>query len=350
MNDMKNKILLSGLILIILLSASTTQGTSPTPANTTVTKPEQGATATITCFIGGTKQTTTVTAQTATDLQDLFERLARANAQDPASQQTRDLQDQILTYAETNDLLPQSLTATQIQTMIEHQGRRFTKADPVIMPLDNESTNKGILCNFVTTGNGVASPLIILPRLIPIIQLPIPRIYVGWKTSEGLTSIGHLITRTGTLATGEQQGFALGFWGIGFSIFLPPVCAYGLFGWAGYTQVTAEQLEFWPPNHHPTVTAVFPLNGATHVSTTTDQLQFHISDDDNDLMSYSVTTTPDIGSASANLRRGGTYAIPITGLQPATQYTWTVTVTDNKDTTTATYTFTTEGSMEGRTI
>jgi hypothetical protein len=55
-----------------------------------------------------------------------------------------------------------------------------------------------------------------------------------------------------------------------------------------------------------------------------------------------VTTEPDIGSGSGGLKPDGTYSVPISGLESLTQYTWHIQVTDGKDTTEKTMTFTTE--------
>ena len=171
---------------------------------------------------------------------------------------------------------------------------------------------------------------------------PIPRLFVGWKTPLGVTSCGGLLSRTGFYAVGEQQGFALGFWGIGFSIFLPPVMAYGMFGYALYAKASAQYMEYYPPNHPPEITAMYPLDGATYVPLSTSELQFSISDYDSDLMSYSVTTYPDVGGGNGNMKPDGTYTVPISGLKSSTEYTWFVTVSDGLDTVEAEFTFTTE--------
>jgi hypothetical protein len=340
MNHMKRKVVFVSIIItLVTLSSSISVGSLITPQTASPSAPSGNAV--ITCYGVGIPKTMTITAASAEHLLALFTQLAEANAQDPTSSETQHLQDQILTYAETQHLLPQDLTADQIHTMMQQHSQHLATNTPDTSPTLN-GTDRAILCNFITTGNGGTFPIIILPRLIPIIQLPIPRIFIGWQTTDGITSCGHLITHTGMIATGEQQGFALGFWGIGFSIFLPPLCGYGLFGWAAYTKVTAENMQYLPPNHEPKITPIYPLSGATHVPTNTDHLQFSIQDDDNDFMSYTVTTNPAIGNATAALRLSGTYSIPITGLQAATYYTWTVTVSDRKHTVTEAYSFTTE--------
>jgi hypothetical protein len=196
-------------------------------------------------------------------------------------------------------------------------------------------------CNFVTLGQGAALPLIILPRFIPIILTPIPRAFVYWSTDEGFTSAGGLLSGTGFLAGGKQKGIALGFWGIGFSIFLPPIRAYGMFGYALFTRVNAQVLEYYPPNNAPKITQTYPIHNQEFVPLTTNKLYFSIEDKDKDLMSYSVTTSPDIGSASDQRVPDGMYEVEVSGLQSLTTYDWTIEVSDGKDTTIKTFSFTT---------
>jgi hypothetical protein len=144
------------------------------------------------------------------------------------------------------------------------------------------------------------------------------------------------------MAGGQQKGIALGFWGIGFSIFLPPVDAYGIFGYALYTKVSADYMEFWPPNNPPEITQTDPVDEEQMVPVSTTELRFSISDaDKKDLMSYTVTTEPDVGSGSGGLKPNGIYSIPISGLESLTNYTWHISVTDGKDTIDKFCTFTT---------
>lgn len=56
-------------------------------------------------------------------------------------------------------------------------------------------------------------------------------------------------------------------------------------------------------------------------------------------MSYTVTTDPDIGSASGNLKPFGVYSVPVSGVKANFLYKWTVEVTDGKDTTTQEFSF-----------
>jgi hypothetical protein len=78
------------------------------------------------------------------------------------------------------------------------------------------------------------------------------------------------------------------------------------------------------------------------VSISLSELQFEISDFNGDRMSYTVTTTPDIGSGSGNLKPDGVYSVSISGLEDLTEYSWHIEVTDGEDATTNDFTFTTE--------
>ena len=59
-------------------------------------------------------------------------------------------------------------------------------------------------------------------------------------------------------------------------------------------------------------------------------------------MNYTVTTSPDIGSDSANNVGNGTYNVGVSGLSYNTTYTWQVNVTDGTNWANKTCTFTVE--------
>jgi len=172
---------------------------------------------------------------------------------------------------------------------------------------------------------------------------PIPRLFMIWNADEAITSCGGLRSGTGFIAYGQQRGIALGFWGIGFTFSLPPFMGvYGLAGYALFASVDAEEIELWPPNYPPEITAIYPLDGAGNVPISTSELRFYISDFNEDPMSYSVSTTPNIGSGSGNNKPDGTYTIPISGLEGSEEYTWQVEVSDGVNNVATAFTFTTE--------
>jgi len=155
-------------------------------------------------------------------------------ARDPLSDKTQQLQHEIIALADEHDLLPAGLSAKTLKSRLTPSQR--PQHPRITLPrLQNKASE--MFCNYVSTGSGSALPIIILPRLIPILLTPIPRLFVRWSTMDGVTSCGGLRSGTGFIAYGAQNGIALGFWGIGFSIFLPPVMAYGLFGYALFASV-----------------------------------------------------------------------------------------------------------------
>ena len=287
------------------------------------------------------QRTSTVSMQDAMKINARFQALKKELAAHPYDERTKPLVQQFITLLAENNVIPIGITSGDLMMLLQSP---VTSTHPFvrgILPFQGQSSEW--FCNFATTGEGAAFPIIILPRFIPFILTPIPRIFVLWSTPEGITSVGGLLSHKGFIAAGQQKGIALGFWGIGFSIFLPPINAYGIFGYALFARVTADYFEFWPPNNPPEITQTDPADGQTMVPLSTMELRFAISDADaNDRMSYEVTTNPDIGSGSGGLKPSGTYSIKISGLESLTNYTWKITVTDGKDTTQKTLNFRTE--------
>jgi len=265
---------------------------------------------------------------------------AKIIADDPLSDEVIQLQGEIICDAKKYNLLPKdiSLEALQSRLFVPHDIKHQKKG--IIPVIGNRAT--ALFCNFATTGEGSQFPIIILPRMIPILLTPIPRTFLHWSANEGFTTCGSYLTGTGFIAAGMQRGTALGFWGIGFSVFLPPVMAYGFIGYALLATCTAEEMEPWPPNYAPEVSAVSPVDGDEDVAISTSELSFRISDRNGDRMDYSISTTPDIGSGGENNKLDGTYSIPISGLEGSEEYTWNVKVTDGQKTVESSFSFETE--------
>jgi hypothetical protein len=301
-------------------------------------------TPTITVYVIGKtgleKQETMLTTSDALRIYEKYQELKKEATINPYSHTTQRKQQEFIDLLKKSDALPTGISNNQLLTLTQPAIPPWKYLRKGILPFQNKASEW--FCNFATYGEGSAFPIIILPRFIPFILTPIPRAFVYWSTDEGLTSVGGLISKTGFLAGGQQQGIALGFWGIGFSIFLPPIMSYGIFGYALFTRVTAQEIEFWPPNTPPEITQTDPADGQQMVSISTKELRFEINDEDKDMMSYNVTTNPYIGSGSGGLKPSGTYSIPISGLQDLTTYTWHIEVTDGKDTEEKTMTFSTE--------
>ena len=92
----------------------------------------------------------------------------------------------------------------------------------------------------------------------------------------------------------------------------------------------------------PLIFHIYPSNLATDVSISLSELQFTLIDYQYDLLNYTVTTNPHIGSDTRNNTNNGRYTVSISNLAPSTTYTWRVNVTDGTHWTNKTYTFTTE--------
>ena len=134
---------------------------------------------------------------------------------------------------------------------------------------------------------------------MPLFLLPRPRIAMLWL-GNGLSSATNMLTSKGYIAEGFQTGLSFGFMGIGLSYSVPGYSLYGFIGYALLATTTAEYVEHYPPNRAPEIVDVQPDDGKQDVPLTLSELQFRIQDADGDLMSYSVTTEPDIGSANGN--------------------------------------------------
>jgi hypothetical protein len=99
--------------------------------------------------------------------------------------------------------------------------------------------------------------------------------------------------------------------------------------------------EIGQPATVPIVHDPLPYDNETEVSIYLSEISFNLTDYQSDLMSYSVTTTPDIGSGNGNNVGNGKYSVPINHLAYSTTYTWNVNVTDDTHQTCETFTFTT---------
>jgi hypothetical protein len=95
----------------------------------------------------------------------------------------------------------------------------------------------------------------------------------------------------------------------------------------------------------PVISSPSPSDGEIEVSVDLSQLSFHLKDFQGDLMDYTVTTSPDIGSGSGSGVGDGTYTVDISGLDFSTEYTWYVTVTDGVHETNKEFSFQTEHIM-----
>jgi hypothetical protein len=87
---------------------------------------------------------------------------------------------------------------------------------------------------------------------------------------------------------------------------------------------------------------VDPPHQERNVPLSTSELQFELIDHDDDTLSYSVITLPNIGSDIVTGVKSGIHSFPIDGLEYDRQYYWTVRVTDGRGFYKKTFTFRTE--------
>jgi hypothetical protein len=99
-------------------------------------------------------------------------------------------------------------------------------------------------------------------------------------------------------------------------------------------------------NTAPDISDPSPANGSTDVAVTLTSLSFTLTDAQNDLMNYTVLTSPNIGSGSGTNVAGGGYNVSISGLSYSTTYSWTVSATDGKEWTNKTFYFTTAAGFD----
>lgn len=178
----------------------------------------------------------------------LFTKLSELNlliSQKSSKKEISTLQNEIIAMAKNYSLLPDNyqipdlpfLKQLEIQNNKKIQKEKFGSLD---------FWRFQFICNFISFGSGSTGPFFAFPRLTPILLFPIPRLFITWTAEEGFTSCGGFLRMLGYIAIGQQKGFALGFWGIGFSVFLPPVSAYGVFGYTAFVGTTAEDFIGYP--------------------------------------------------------------------------------------------------------
>jgi hypothetical protein len=283
---------------------------------------------------------------------NLFEKLRNNTISEPNSQETLDLKNRFINLLEEYGLIPSGMSTSDIQPLINPHGspdnprsrgrtgflglifevlfsNRFNHLR-LFGPLDYPS-EWSIVCNVAGGGYGIPLPLFILPR---------PRAITVWGATFATTAVGSLLMPKSFIAIGNQQGICLGFVGVGITIAFFGFMGYGMLGYSLYTAVRAQEIERY--NNKPTITNENPPDGSINVPISLSELRFRLTDGDGDLMSYSVTTSPNIGSGSANNKGNGFYSIPVSGLDSDTDYTWHVSVDDGYDIVDKTFSFRTE--------
>jgi len=345
---MKGIIIKTGLVfglVIVLLSTNITPGllgrssdSLEQKSNDTLFIPATEKTSMFSLNVFGTtnlkKQDVALSADDATLIFDTLKELKSEMTQHPYCEKTQSLKIAFIDLLDEKGLIPDGVSKETYLSLLNPRWAERLQKTRDIAALPQPFANRGTcaLCSVGGEGSGILIPLFLLPR---------PRVAMLWLGT-GLTTAANLLTSKGYVAGGAQTGFAFGFMGIGLSYALPGYTLYGFIGYALLTSTTAEYVEHYPPNRAPTISDVLPADGGQNIPLSLSELQFRIQDADGDLMSYTITTDPDIGSASGNLKPFGVYTVPVSGLQDLTKYTWHIQVTDGKDTAEETLTFTTE--------
>jgi len=111
-----------------------------------------------------------------------------------------------------------------------------------------------------------------------------------------------------------------------------------------YSEYRRGAAEYVQPQttQSPVISSLYPLNSATAVPVSTSQLSFTLTDYQRNLMNYTVTTYPNIGSSNVQNAGNGRCYLNVSNLQYSTMYAWTVNATDGLHQTNAAYVFTTE--------
>ena len=144
------------------------------------------------------KHTTTISIQDATAINTQFKQLKKDLTAHPYNEQTKQHIQQFIALLEEKQAIPAGISTQELNTLLQPPDLRTCHLTNSILPLQGRSSEW--FCNFATTGQGAAFPIIILPRVIPFILTPIPRLFVLWSTPEGITSVGGLISHTGFIA------------------------------------------------------------------------------------------------------------------------------------------------------
>lgn len=322
---MKNKIVL--IMILLLLFSSITSSL----AITTHSEKEQNVTMQISIMQHKSKQL--LEKELTKEQADYLINLCKTQYQNP-SKQSKFINCLIDTVFTANEFTRSELE----QLLTPHHFNHLKNIIPSFCTSTASSSTASEFCCTITSGGS--------GRVFPFFLLPRPRLFLTWKGDNDNdmagTTVGSLVRDHGFRAFGGQTGYALGFIGVGLTYGYAQGNVYAFTGYTLYTSVIAEQIdEFYPTNNKPKISNPQPQDNEKLIPLSLSELSFTISDEDNDLMGYKVTTNPHIGIGNGFLKKDGTYSISISDLNPSTTYSWTVEVDDGKQTSSETFSFTT---------
>lgn len=149
---------------------------------------------------------------------------------------------------ETKTILSKNYISSIIEKILYLQQifkSSFGKTVPNIFDKNNikspsSQTNATVsFCKISSAGSGTTFPPFLMPR---------PRAIAIWSAFDAQTMIAELLTAKFLVAQGAQTGTMLGFIGIGISYSFPGEIFYGFMGYALSTKVSADYIQFLPPN------------------------------------------------------------------------------------------------------
>jgi hypothetical protein len=262
------------------------------------------------------------------EITNIFDELKEKITIDPVSSETQALKNDFVETLDSYGLIPKGSSRDEIVSLLNPRWLGLKKNTSIInniMPDPILHRGSSAFCSIAGGGSGLIFPPVMLPR---------PRLATFWSAHMGgIMTAANLLTGHGYVAYGAQFGMALGFMGLGLSYAFPGEPAvFGLGGYALFSMASAEEVELYPENRAPLISSENPSDGEWDVSISTSELSFRISDADRDRMSYWVSTEPDIGSGEGHQKRDGVYTVPISGLEYDKSYSWTIRVSDGKDT------------------
>jgi hypothetical protein len=111
-----------------------------------------------------------------------------------------------------------------------------------------------------------------------------------------------------------------------------------------YSEYKQGAAEYVPPPGPlaPVISQPNPSDTATNIPVTLSQLSFNLFDYQHNLMDYTITTIPHIGSGSGTNVGNGRYSVATSNLEYGKTYTWQVDVTDGANWAHETFMFTTK--------
>jgi len=273
-----------------------------------------------------------IPSYSAIEIKNVFDELNYKIVYESKRIETQELKNEFINLLDENGLLSEKQSKDEVLLLLNpgwlksaNDSNNLKARNPfsnvLIRPFFVSYFGTSVFCSVSSAGAGMMMPLFMLPR---------PRAVAMWFSSSdyGVTSVANLFTGRGFLAGGAQGGLLLGFMGIGLTYAIPGYTVYGFIGYSLFAGVTAQYMEFLPPNNAPVISNENPVNNAVNVPIDLDELSFRIEDPDKDLMSYTVTTDPDIGSGQGQAKTNGVYSVPVSGLEQDKKYSWTVEVSD----------------------